>query len=75
MSRRGKITAEQKREILSAYLDQGHHAARVLSARYGVSAHYASALAASLGVSRRQHVKSHKDPRWQWAIDRGVISI
>jgi len=75
MNRKSKITPEQRQEILLAYLEKGHHAAAALSARYGVSAKYASTIAASLGVSRRQHVKSQRDPRWQWAIDRGVISI
>jgi hypothetical protein len=88
LKRRRKITPEQQHELLQVYLHMGHAASAELSVEYGVSPKYASSIAASVGMGRpkwragnrykdsntQRATRSHSDPRWALAIERGAVS-
>lgn len=52
MNRKGKITAEQREELLAHYVEHGSVASAEKCAALGLSPRYASSLAASMGYRR-----------------------
>lgn len=84
-----KITEEQRLEILKVYGEQGQKAAAILCREYGVSDGYPAVYASTYGVTTPQwrgkgrkyknrdtagrSPKDASDPRWAWAIARGVV--
>lgn len=86
---RRKISRELARELVEHYLIHGRKASAIKCMEAGVSAQYASSIAASLGMHRPRYragtkyknqdkkiipmTKDKNDHRWQWAIDRGSV--
>jgi hypothetical protein len=83
MKRGPKLSATQRQQLLTRYLEHGFHATRPLAESFGVQAKYLAQLARSNG-----HVNNYRrgdpavvrkptenDPRWQWAIERGPVLV
>jgi len=78
-----RLTREQRQALLACYLQGGFDAARPLAESFGVRARYAAQLARKLGHTdnykrrgaRPARQPTAADPRWQWAIARGPVSL
>ena len=81
--RRARLTPAQRQALLACYLEGGFDAARPLAESFGVRARYAAQLARKLGHidnyrrrgARPASQPTANDPRWQWAIARGPVSV
>jgi hypothetical protein len=83
MKRGPKLTDEQRAQLLKLYLEQGYRAASALAVSLGASERYPAQLARKNGYTNNHqragrsygHKTGARDHRWQWAIQRGAISI
>ncbi len=80
MNRKGKITPNQRHQLLQIYLHMDMEESRRACLEYGVNATYAQTLAYTLSLTKtdkRGQEKSfgvdHDDHRWKWAVERGAI--
>lgn len=81
MNRRGKITPNQRNQLLQIFLHMGLDEAQRMCVEYGVAPKYAQTVAYTLSLTttdRRGKEKAygvdHNDPRWARAIANGSVS-
>ena len=81
--KRAKLTPEQRQALLACYLEGGFDAAKPLAESFGVRARYPAQLARKHGHTDNYQRRGRRparsptanDPRWQWAIARGPVSV
>jgi hypothetical protein len=73
------LSKEAVNHLLDTYATKGGGAARALAPKYGIKPIYVKKLACKHGVKaparkpRKRKLRGAKDPRWQWAVERGGV--